>query len=99
MAAMAIRLLSIYSCNPLERLRMKQVSRSKQARFVILQADGHIAFLFLAIFALQPTRLAAPAAGKATIQGIVRDASGPNIGGAMVTATKLGTQNTSIQKT
>ena len=84
MAAMAIRLLSIYSCNPLERLRMKQVSRSKQARFMIFQADGLIAFLFLTIFALQPTHLAAQAVGKATIQGIVQDASGPNIGGATV---------------
>ena len=65
---------------------------------MISQAKGLIAFLLLAIFALQPTRLVAQAAVTATIQGIVQDASAANIGGANVTATNLGAQNTSVQK-
>jgi hypothetical protein len=66
---------------------------------MILRRYGIAALLMFTFLLLQNHRLDAQAVGTASIQGIVQDTSGANIRGATVTATNLGTQNTSIQKT
>lgn len=78
---------------------MNQPNRSSTRECLILRTYRIATFLMFTFFFLQMHRLDAQVAGTASIQGIVQDASGANIGGATVIATNLGTKNTSVQKT
>lgn len=65
----------------------------------IKQGIATFALLLAVLVVLPATRLVAQAAGTATIQGVVQDASGADISGATVTAINVGTNSTSVQKT
>ena len=55
--------------------------------------------IFLAVTAIQTTRIHAQALGTGTIQGTVQDQSGAVVSGATVTATNIGTNAKATEKT